>query len=148
MRFWDSSALVPLLVEEPSSSAVRAELRRDADVIAWWSTDVECVSAIARLERDGAVDAVAVSAALRRLDHLAAGWQEIQPGSAVRKLAVRLLRVHPLRAADALQLGAAVVASESEPPTLGFVTLDARLAQAAEREGFAVTQPLDERPTT
>lgn len=141
MRFWDSSALVPLLVREPASAAVTREYERDPDIVAWWATDIECASALARLERDAALDNAGVSDALRRLDLLAAAWQEIQPGSSVRRVAMRLLRVHPLRAADALQLGAALIASENEPATLSLVTLDERLAQAAEREGFAVTQP-------
>lgn len=141
MRFWDSSALVPLLVREPASAAVTREYERDPDIVAWWATDIECASALARLERDAALDNAGVSDALRRLDLLAAAWQEIQPGSSVRRVAMRLLRVHPLRAADALQLGAALIASENEPATLSLVTMDERLAQAAEREGFAVTQP-------
>jgi hypothetical protein len=49
---------------------------------------------------------------------------------------MRLLRVHPLRAADSLQLAAAVVASEGDPGELPFVCLDEKLAQAASREGF------------
>lgn len=48
------------------------------------------------------------------------------------------MRLHPLRAADALQLAAALVLSDFEPRTLPFVTLDDRLASAARREGFEV----------
>ncbi len=55
---------------------------------------------------------------------------------------MRLLRTHSLRAADALQLAAARAASEERPDTLPFVTLDERLALAAQREGFAVIQPI------
>lgn len=51
---------------------------------------------------------------------------------------MRLLRIHELRAADALQLAAALVLAVFDPKTLPFVTLDACLATAAEREGFAV----------
>jgi len=56
----------------------------------------------------------------------------------VREAARRLLRVHDLRAADALQLAAAVVASENRPSTMQIVCLDARLAGAALREGFRI----------
>ncbi len=141
MRFWDSSALVPLLVSDQATPVATSEYERDPDIVAWWATDIECASALARLERDGALDGSAMSDALRRLDLLAAAWQEIQAVASVRRVAMRLLRVHPLRAADALQLGAAVVASENEPSTLALVTLDERLARAAEREGFPVTRP-------
>jgi predicted nucleic acid-binding protein len=141
MRFRDSSALVPLLVTEPSSEAVSQEFGRDPEVVAWWGTDLECVSALARLERDGSLAAASVVDALNRLDALSLAWREIQPVARVRQMAIRLLRVHPLRASDALQLGAAIVASEDQPASLPLVTLDDRLGQAAEREGFRVVRP-------
>ncbi len=56
----------------------------------------------------------------------------------MRDQAGRLLRLHPLRAADALQLAAAIIACEHQPESLPLVTLDQRLAEAARREGFAV----------
>ena len=144
MRFWDVSAIVPLLVDEQSSAAVHRLFDEDPEIVAWWSTGIECVSALARLERDGALHSSAVAEALRRLEALAQAWQEIQPISAVRTTAIRLLRVHPLRTGDALQLAAARVAAEDVPATLPFVTLDGRLALAAEREGFPVVQPVGE----
>lgn len=73
-----------------------------------------------------------------RLDRFAATWQEVQPTEPLRDNARRLLRVHDLRAADALQLAAGVAAAEGRPATLAFVCLDDRLAGAAEREGFPV----------
>jgi len=71
---------------------------------------------------------------------LAAGWHEIDPNDALREVAVRLLRVHALRAADALQLAAAFQAAEQRPPSLEIVTLE-RLAPVARKEGFAVIDP-------
>jgi len=68
----------------------------------------------------------------------AATWTEVLPSSQVREQAIRLLRVHPLRAADASQLAAAIVASDFRPSALEFVTLDSRLAESAEKEGFTV----------
>lgn len=140
MKFWDTSALVPLLVSEPSSAAVRLTFARDPEVIAWWATELECVSALTRLEREGALTATAIVEALHRLDELSMSWREIQPIGRVRQIASRLLRVHPLRAGDALQLGAAIVASEDQAATLPFVTLDDRLADAAQREGFTIVR--------
>lgn len=138
MRFWDSSALIPLLVAELSSPAVMGEYERDPDILVWWASEVECVSALARLEREGSLSAASMTEALRRLSALAQSWGQVEPVSPVRQTAVRLLRVHPLRAAEALQLSAALAAAEDQPQTLPFVTLDARLAQAAEREGFPI----------
>lgn len=138
MRFWDASAIVPLLVSEPQTRRLMPLLEKDAEVLVWWETPVECTSALARREREGALSAAGVTAALGRLRELADGWQEVLPTDPVRSTAQRLLRVHPLRAADALQLAAALVAAEHEPASLDLVCLDDRLAEAARREGFAV----------
>jgi len=138
MRFWDSSAIVPLLVAEPSTPALVDEFVRDPELVVWWGTEVECVSALARLEREDLIDARAMGEALARLDGLALAWHEIQPGARARQVAVRLLRTHNLRAADAFQLAAAIAAAEDSPGSLPLVTLDGRLATAAEREGFRV----------
>jgi predicted nucleic acid-binding protein len=141
VRFWDSSAIVPLIVDEPVSTAALAEYRRDPEQAVWWATKVECVSALARLERDGSLGAAAVRAALERLAWLAAAWLEVQPVERSRRIATRLLRVHPLRSADAFQLSAALIVAEDESASVAIVTLDERLAQAAEREGFQVVKP-------
>jgi predicted nucleic acid-binding protein len=141
MRFWDTSALVPLLVDEPASRDMHALLRSDPDVVVWWGTEVECVSALARLEREGALAGPRLTDAIQRLDAAAAAWQEVEPTPRVRQSANRMLRVHPLRAADALQLAAAIAASEDNPAALPIVSFDVRLGMAAEREGFRVIRP-------
>ena len=69
-------------------------------------------------------------------------WFEVTPVEAVKRAAERLVETHPLRAADALQIGAALVVAESEPDSLEFVTLDGRQAEAAEREGLRVVHIL------
>jgi predicted nucleic acid-binding protein len=141
VRFWDSSAVVPLLIDEKSSPAVFETYVADPDIVAWWATEVECVSALARLERDGAMDSSALGQALGRLDQLALAWHEVQPTDRIRQLAIRLLRVHQLRAGDAFQLAAAITAAEDQPTSLPLVTLDLRLADAADREGFTIDAP-------
>lgn len=138
MKFWDASAIVPLLMMEPTTSALQALTVKDPSMLVWWSTEVECASAIARLERDGALDGSAVTQAFERLKQLARGWHEVDPSDAIRESAVRFLRVHPLRAADALQLAAAFIAAERRPQSLDLVTLDDRLAAAARKEGFVL----------
>ena len=138
MRFWDASAIVPLLIAEASTRRLQALAARDPDILVWWGSKVECASALARLERDAALDPPAVALAFDRLKQLAAGWHEVDPSDIVRGTATRLLRVHPLRAADALQLAAAFIAAEQRPASLEMLTLDDRLASAARKEGFAV----------
>jgi predicted nucleic acid-binding protein len=141
MKFWDASAIVPLLVAEPATRTVQAMAAKDSAMLVWWATEVECASALARLERDAAIDEPAAADAFLRLKQLAGGWHEVDPSESIREVAVRLLRVHPLRSADALQLAAAFVAAERRPSSLELVTLDDRLAAAARREGFPL--PLD-----
>ncbi|OFW05879.1 MAG: hypothetical protein A3H96_15765 [Acidobacteria bacterium RIFCSPLOWO2_02_FULL_67_36] len=138
MRFWDASAVVPLLMAEVTTRTLQRLAAADPAMLVWWATEVECASAIARLERDGTLDPRAAIGAFDRLNRLADGWHEVDPSDAVRETAVRFLRVHPLRAADALQLAAAFVAAERRPSSLEVVTLDERLAAAARKEGFAL----------
>ncbi len=138
MIFWDSSAIVPLLVDESPRDALLDLLRRDAGMIVWWGTPVECASAIARRERDSALGVAEVGQALERLRAVGGAWHEVLATDAVRTAAQRMLRVHPLRASDSLQLAAALVAAEYEPASLDFVSLDDRLVEAASREGFRI----------
>jgi predicted nucleic acid-binding protein len=138
MKYWDSSALLPLLVRETHSARMAEILSEDPAIATWWASSVECVSAIARLERDAALASSDVRDALDRLREAAQSWAEVPPNPPVREQAIRLLRMHRLRAGDALQLAAAIVASDFEPGALEFVTLDARQGAAAEREGLRV----------
>ena len=138
MRFWDSSAVVPLLVPELPSERLRQLHASDPTIIAWWGAEVECVSAVVRAERVGRLSATGAGEGLRRLVTLRRGWHEIEPSEEVREAAKRLLRVHDLRAADSLHLAAAFVAAETRPASLEFVCLDDRLRLAAGREGFTV----------
>jgi len=138
VKFWDASAVVPLLIAEESTRRLQALAAKDSAMLVWWASAVECISALARLERDGALNPAAMTLALQRLHKLSAGWHEIDPSDEIRETAARFLRVHALRAADALQLAAAFAAAERRPASLEIVTLDERLANAARKEGFVV----------
>ncbi len=138
MKFWDSSAIIPFLVRETASDWVRRIVSEDEDMLVWWGTPVECTSAISRRERDETLDSETAASALERLRILVPSWTEVQPSERVRSTAQRALRVHALRAADALQLAAAIVAAGEERASLEVVCLDHRLTLAARREGFQV----------
>ena len=140
MKFWDSSAIVPLLVPEATTASLLALYAADPIMVAWWGTEIECTSAIARRERQGLLPEDVVAEAFGRLGALRASWHEVEPGEDVRESARRFLRVHDLRTADALQLAAAFFVAEAHPSTLEFVALDDRLLAAARREGFVVTR--------
>ncbi len=138
MRYWDASAILPLLYREEQSAAMLGLLGDGSEIVTWWGSEVECTSALARIERDMERDSAALDEAFLRLDDLASCWHELQPATRVKDTARRLLRVHPLRAADALQLASALVASDFQRARLSFVCLDLSLATAARKEGFEV----------
>jgi len=129
---------VPLLVEEASTPSMQRAYDADPAVAAWWATPIECASALGRRERGGEIEPEALESSLARLTELQGRWLEIDPSDSLRRAALRLVRVHDVRAADAFQLAAAIVASEERPETLELVTLDERLALAASREGFPI----------
>ena len=145
MKFWDSSALLPLLVEEGRSTACRDVLRKDRSIAVWALTPVELTSALHRQGREGALTAEGLEEALARLDAAAAKWTEVEALVTVRERAVRLLAVHPLTSAEALQLAAALVLAGERPRGRGFVCADVRLTAAARAEGFVVFAPLGGR---
>jgi len=138
LRFWDSSALIPLLLQEPTSARLQDLLRRDPAVAVWWGTPVECVSGLARRQREGVLARSGLVRAHAALDAVRARASEIAPTEEVRARALRLMAVHPLRSGDALQLAAALIWSQERVRGVGFVCLDDRLRGAAAREGFQV----------
>lgn len=133
--FWDASALVPLCLEQPRTAQVRALHAEDPELLVWWGSVVECASAIARLHREELLGVQDEAHARALLSMLKSSWSEVQPGDALRDQAMRLLRLHSLRAADALQLAAAIEWAGPSPDAM-FVTFDERLGAAAQREGF------------
>lgn len=141
MRFWDTSALIPLFVAERDTAQAERWLRGDPAVVVWMLTRVELLSAFARRRRAEAAAARRLLAARRELLRAWEHWSEVTAAEVVRRHAERVVETHPLRAADALQLGAALVAAEDSPSSLEFVSLDRNLATAAEREGFRVLGP-------
>jgi predicted nucleic acid-binding protein len=132
---------VPFLVYEAATDAVRTLHDADPVIAVAWTTLVECASAVARAAHDGVLTVEQSTEAFARLDELAGLWREVEPSNEVRDLARRLLRVHRLRSADAIQLAAATLAAERRPPSLPLVTLDERLEAVALKEGFPVIVP-------
>ena len=138
MRFWDTSAVVPLVVPQERSREIDRSYGRDPAINVWCLTGVEVWSAACRLRRQGLLDSPGMRLARDRLSSLAETWVEVDDLAGVRSRAQRLLETHALRAADALQLAAALTLVSERPERVSFVTLDARLAEAAEKEGFRI----------
>ena len=138
MKFWDTSAVVPLCVIEPSTGTVRSILTRDPSMVVWWATRSECVSALMRQTREGGLRAEDERLARQVLMQLALAWTEVQPSELLRTTAERLLAVHALRAADAFQLAAALHWCQRQTTNKELVSFDTRLRDAAYKEGFTM----------
>ena len=143
MRYWDASALVPLIVSQPDSKLVREWLAEDDHIVTWVWTGTEIVSAIERLTRESRISRQQRRAALEEFAGLSNQWDEVTDAVAVRSRALGALARHPIRAADAGQLGAAMLIQEQVTFPLSFMCLDRRLALAAEREGLRVPAEID-----
>ena len=138
MRYWDTSAVLPLIIDEPETARAKRLADQDPAIAAWWATRTECMSALARLRRDETINSEDEARTKRLLLQLAGQWTEIAPGTRLRERAERLLSVHPLRASDAFQLAAALLWARGKTAGRGFVSFDDRLRRAAAREGFDV----------
>ena len=138
MNFWDTSALVALVADERQGPVARRVIEDDERMAVWWGTSAEYEAAIARRERDGSLKSGEAGDLLAWFDALSHHWYEVQPERRIKRLARRLLRVHALQAAQALQLAAALAVAEDDPSKVGFVCFDAALNQAASLEGLVI----------
>jgi uncharacterized protein len=130
--------LIPLFVREAHSPSLEAFVTDDPDMMVWWASPVECGSAVHRLRREGVFSPAEAAQVLAGLADALEAANVVRPGDELCATALRLLAVHPLRAADALQLAAALLWARGRPARNGFVCLDERLRTAAILEGFAV----------
>jgi uncharacterized protein len=138
MIFFDSSALLPLFVQEDRSKEIQRIAMDDPSLVVWWGSTIECFSAFARLRRERIIDSAEEQNIRARVLELKNSWTEIQPGNEVKALAHQLLLPYALSAADSMQLAAALLWADKLPSNHQFVCLDAKLAQAALKEGFIV----------
>lgn len=136
--FWDSSALVPLCVQQQASGDFRKLWRQSTRVTVWWSTVVEIRSALARLRQDKFIDQKGLQFALARLEAMRRKWGEIVPGEKLRDIAEMLPSAHGLRALDSFQLAAALIWCNEKPKNRVFVCDDSKLSVAAQTVGFTV----------
>jgi predicted nucleic acid-binding protein len=136
--FWDSSAVVPLLLPEARSELLAQSLAAEREMTLWWGTPVECLSAIYRRHREAPMPAATMNAVVERLRAVVEDADTVSPTDDVRRRAGRLVASHALRAGDALQLAAALIWCEEQPNGESFVCLDEQLCEAARREGFTV----------
>jgi len=135
--FWDTSALVPLLIEEGASRDARSRLRRCQPVV-WWGSIVEVHSDICRLRRERQITDSQEQGALARARLLSQAWREILPADEVRESAIQLVDSYFLKASDGLQLAASLIWCKNKPASRDFICGDRRLSEAARSAGFSV----------
>jgi predicted nucleic acid-binding protein len=136
--FWDTSAIVPLCCYQSVSSTARRLARTYGRQVVWWAASVEAIGAFQRLVREGHIAQQANTQAKARLAYLRSRWNEVQPSEHLRNQGERLLCVHKLRAADALQLAAALLWCNNNPRNRVFIANDSALLTAAQIEGFTI----------
>ncbi len=130
--------MIPLIFEEPTSPVLNEFLMQDADMVVWWGTWIECSVTVSRLGREGRLDENGQEETRAALDGLSVDWLEVEPAEGLRLLAMLVSKTHSLKAADCLQLAAALRWCEGNTDEAEFVCLDNRLHQSAEDEGFDV----------
>jgi predicted nucleic acid-binding protein len=133
--FWDSSALVPLCVKQQTTPAIGA-LAAQYRMMVWWAAPVEMRGAFARLLRMKQLSNREHVEAQISLEKLRSSWREVVPNDELRHQAERLAERFTLRAADALQLAAALAWRLGKPNGRAFISGDAQLLQAARQLGF------------
>jgi predicted nucleic acid-binding protein len=133
--FWDASALVPLCVIQGTTPSV-VRLYKSYPAVVWWATPLEIASALARLVRTREISSAECAKARQVAAALADEWSVIQPSNALRDHATRLVDRYDLKAADALQLAAALDWCEDAPHGEVFLTADQKLREAAVLAGF------------
>jgi predicted nucleic acid-binding protein len=135
--FWDTSALLPLCVQQIKTNPAKVLFARYG-IAVWWTTSVEIMSGLTRLERMNEIRQDQFQAGEQFGLSLAKIWDTVDPSATILARAYPLLQIYPLRAADALQLAAAIEYFENSPRNNVFITADVRLSDAARQSGFSV----------
>lgn len=136
--FWDSSGIVLLCANQRTTAVARRLRAQTGSMAIGWGTSVEVQSALRRLQREQLLSPAEVSASLQRLAAMSEAALEVAPSDSVRTIAASVLERYDLRAADALQLAAALVLCNERPRGRTFVCFDAKLAAAAVAASFTV----------
>lgn len=136
MRFWDTSALVPLITKEDQTPRMQQVIASDRNMAVSFITPVELTSTIWR--RGRRYDQTSFRRSLFKIAELESNWTLLDEHEPTIKLARQLITKHVLRTGDAIQLAAALLLVADHPEDLPFVSLDHDLSRAAREEGFPV----------
>jgi hypothetical protein len=107
-------------------------------IVAWWATQVEMMSGLTRLERMGQITHERFLIGKQVAREIVRDWLSVRSTESIAIDACSLLELYPLRAADALQLAAALEWCEGKPKGKVFLSFDQRLREAAGMAGFTL----------
>ncbi|HUP23399.1 MAG TPA: type II toxin-antitoxin system VapC family toxin [Thermoanaerobaculia bacterium] len=136
--FLDASALVKRYVEEDRSCVVREVFQVGVPVAISRQSIAEVATALCRRCRDGDLLPADRDAVLDALALDESTFHVVELTDDVTRESIQLLRRHPLRAGDAVQLASCVVLARELGTELRFVAFDDSLSRAARSEGLTV----------
>jgi uncharacterized protein len=135
IAYFDTSAVVPLLIAEPGSARA-ASLWDGADrVVSVRLIYPETRAALAQAKRLGRLTARQLRDAVAKLDSLSGGIDLVEIDDALARRAGELAEARQLRGYDAVHLAAA---DRVHDPNLVVIAGDGALLDAAAAEGMAV----------
>ena len=135
ISYFDTSAVVPLIVDEASTELCSRAWNDSTRVVCARLLYPEARAALARAERIGRLDGSQLRGAVAELDSIIAQVDHIEVTAALAQEAGELAEAHGLRGHDAVHLAAAAAVHDND---LVLVTGDTSLAAAARALGLAV----------
>lgn len=135
IAYFDTSAVIPLLVGEPSSATCTRMWNEAARIVSVRLLYPEARAALARARRMGRITARRHSAAVQELDAISTEIDHVEVTAPLAHQAGDLAQSHDLRGYDAVHLAAAITALDTD---LVLVTGDNDLAIAARSLGMSV----------
>lgn len=135
IAYFDTSALIPLVVGEPASSTCARLWNEATRVVSTRLVYPEARAALAQAQRMNRLRAVELEQAVVELDSIALEISYIEVSAELAASAGHLAQAHGLRGYDAVHLASAVLVNDEE---FALVTGDRPLASAAQSVGISV----------
>jgi uncharacterized protein len=136
IAYFDTSAIIPLIINEPSSDRCNRVWDESSRVVSVRLLYPEARAALAKAERMGRLSAAQRVAAIVELETIITQVDHIEVTEALAYRAGELAQAHGLRGYDAVHLAAVSAVADSD---VVLVTGDSDLAKAANSIGIAVS---------
>ena len=136
IAYFDTSALLPLIIDEPSTPVCQRFWNEASRVASVRLLYAEACAALARAHRMARLTTTQLDEAMEALEEIVAELDHVEVTDELVRTAGALARTHGLRGYDAVHLGAGWNVSDDD---VVFVTGDSNLATAAQALGIAVS---------